>query len=312
MRLITRSDFDGLACGALLKTLGVIDSWKFVHPKDMQDGLVEITDQDVLANVPYVPGCGMWFDHHASEMERVGRDKLCPGECRHELSAARVIYDYYDCANKLPHFTPMIEIVDRVDAGLLTREEILNPTGWVLIGFIMDPRTGLGRFRDFTISNYELMVKLLDCCAVNDIDEILEMPDVQERVKLYFEQDKLFREMLLAHTTIHENVIFTDLRDVTPIYTGNRFLIYSLFPEQNVSVWATDGRMKQNCPIAVGYSILNRTCVSNVGLLMLKHGGGGHPMVGTCQVPYEDADKVIGEIIASLNADDEQRIKENA
>ena len=302
MRLITRSDFDGLACGALLKTLGVIDTWKFVHPKDMQDGLIEITSDDVLANVPYVPGCGMWFDHHASEMERVGKDKLCPGECRPADSAARVIYDYYDGMTKLPHFASMIEAVDRVDSGKLTREEIMNPNGWVLLGFLMDPRTGLGRFRNFRISNYELMVNLLDACAVNTIDEIMAMPDVQERCTLYFEQDTLFREMVKAHTTIIGCVILTDLRNVDTIYTGNRFLLYSLYPEQNVSVWVVDGRGKINCPIAVGYSILNRTNKVNVGLLMLKHGGGGHEMVGTCQVLYDEADAAIEDIVTSLNA----------
>ncbi len=302
MRLVTRSDFDGLACGALLKTLGIIDTWKFVHPKDMQDGLVEITADDVLANVPYVAGCGMWFDHHASEMERVGKDKLCPGECRLADSAARVIYDYYSGPEKLPHFKPMIEAVDRVDSGKLTRAEIMTPTGWVLMGFIMDPRTGLGRFRDFRISNYELMVHLLDACAVKNIDEILAMPDVIERTQLYFEQDKKFRDMLLAHTKTHGCVILTDLRDVDPIYTGNRFLVYSLFPDQNVSVWVVDGRGKQNCPIAVGYSILNRTNKVNVGSLMLKYGGGGHEMVGTCQVDYDRADQAIAEIIDALNA----------
>lgn len=307
MRLITRSDFDGLACGALLKTLGIIDNWKFTHPKDMQDGLVEITADDVLANVPYVPGCGMWFDHHVSEMERVGRDKLCPGECREAQSAGRVVYDYYDCDRKLPHFKAMIEAVDRVDSGQLTAEDIKNPTGWVLLGFLMDPRTGLGRFRDFRISNYELMVRLLDCCAVNTIDEILAMPDVKERTEMYFEQNALFQQMVDKHTTIHGNVILTDLRDVSPIYTGNRFLIYSLHPEQNVSLWVVDGRNKMNCPIAVGYSILNRTCQTNIGSLMLKYGGGGHQMVGTCQVDYDKADQTIAEITCVLNRDDEAR-----
>ena len=302
MRLITRSDFDGLACGALLKTLGIIDTWKFVHPKDMQDGLVEITSDDVLANVPYVPGCGMWFDHHASEMERVGKDKLCPGECRFADSAARVIYDYYGGEERLPHFAPMIQAVDKVDSGKMTKDEILNPTGWVLLGFIMDPRTGLGRFRDFRISNYELMVYLLDACAEHNIDEIMANEDVKARCDLYFEQDKLFREMVTKHTTIDGCVILTDLRNVDTIYTGNRFLIYSLFPEQNVSVWVVDGRGKQNCPIAVGYSILNRTNEVNVGLLMLKYGGGGHKMVGTCQVPYDDADAAIKDIVKALNA----------
>jgi len=303
MRLLTRSDFDGLACGAILKELGVIDSWKFVHPKDMQDGLVEVTDTDILANVPYVKGCKMWFDHHSSEGERLDADIVFEGESRIEDSAARVIYEYYGGKERLPHFETMVVAVDKVDAAKLTREEILNPEGWVLLGFIMDPRTGLGRFRDFRISNYELMENLIDACATQDIEEILENPDVKERVKLYFEQDAHFREMLAATTRVDGNVIITDLRGVETIYTGNRFLVYSLYPEQNISIWAVDGRNKQNCPIAVGHSVLNRTCKTDVGALMLKHGGGGHFQVGTCQVPYDDADKVIEEFVSCMKAD---------
>ena len=304
MRLLTRSDFDGLACAALLKELGVIDSWKYVHPKDMQDGLVEVTENDVLANVPYVKGCKMWFDHHSSESERLGKDFEFEGESRKEDSAARVIYEYYGGKNKLPHFETMIKAVDKVDAAKLTKEEILNPEGWVLLGFVMDPRTGLGRFRDFRISNYTLMENLIDACAKQTIDEILANPDVKERVELYFEQDALFKKMVQAHTKIHKNVIVSDLRGVDPIYTGNRFLIYSLYPEQNISIWAVDGRDKLNCPIAVGHSILNRTCKTDVGSLMLKYGGGGHFQVGTCQVPYADADRVIKELVEKMNADD--------
>jgi len=303
MRLLTRSDFDGLACAALLKELGVIDNWKFVHPKDMQDGLVEVTSSDVLANVPYVKGCGLWFDHHSSEDQRLGEDIEFEGESRIEDSAARVVYEYYGGKDKLPKFETMVKAVDKVDAAKLTKEEILNPEGWVLLGFIMDPRTGLGRFRDFRISNYELMEDLIDECAKESIDEILKNPDVEERVNLYFQQDALFREMIAAHTKVDGNVIITDLRGVDPIYTGNRFTIYSLYPEQNVSVWAVDGRNKQNCPIAVGHSVLNRTCKTNVGALMLKYGGGGHFQVGTCQVPYAEADRSISEIVETMKAD---------
>ena len=303
MRLLTRSDFDGLACAALLKELGVIDNWKFVHPKDMQDGIIEVAKDDVLANVPYVKGCGMWFDHHSSEEERLGLDIEFKGESRLADSAARVIYEYYVGKEKLHRFETMIEAVDKVDAAKLTREEILNPEGWILLGFIMDPRTGLGRFRDFRISNYELMEVLIDECASKTIGEILESPDVEERAKLYYEQDALFRKMLSAQTKIDGNVIITDLRGVETIYTGNRFIIYSLYPEQNISVWVVDGRDKQNCPIAVGHSVLNRTCKTNVGALMLKYGGGGHFQVGTCQVPYDDADQIIGEIVDSMKSD---------
>jgi len=300
MRLLTRSDFDGLACATILKSKGVIDNWKFVHPKDMQDGLVEVTENDVLANVPYVEGCGMWFDHHLSESTRIGKDVLAPGEYRPAPSAARIVYEYYGGADSMPHFDELVTATDKVDSGQLTREEVYDPQGWVLLGFIMDPRTGLGRFREFTIPNYKLMENLIDFCASMNIDQILEIADVAERVKLYREQSALFEAMVREHTIIRDNVIFTDLRDVSTIYVGNRFMVYSLYPEQNVSVWVIDGKMKQNCAIAVGYSILNRSCTSDVGALMLKHGGGGHVMVGTCQVDYDKADDAIEDIIENL------------
>ncbi len=303
MRLLTRSDFDGLACGTLLKEVGVIDHWKFVHPKDIQDGLVEVDDNDVLANIPYVPGCKMWFDHHVSEKDRIDKDAVYEGESRLAPSAARIIYEYYGGYEKLPHFEEMIVAVDKVDSGDLTAEEILNPTGWILLGFIMDPRTGLGRFRNFRISNYQLMEILIDKCAVEKIDQILEDEDVKERIKLYFEQDKLFKDMLQKYTRIEKNLIITDLRGVENIYTGNRFLIYSLFPEQNISMWIIDGRANINCPIAVGHSILNRTSKTNVGPLLLQYGGGGHRQVGTCQVAYGDADKVIEDLIKAITID---------
>ena len=303
MRLLTRSDFDGLACGALLKALGIIDSWKFVHPKDLQDGLVEVDENDILANVPYVNGCGMWFDHHSSESERLGKDLAFKGESRLADSAARVIYDYYDGKQRLPHFEEMVLAADKVDAAKLTTEEILNPTGWVLLGFIMDPRTGLGRFREFRISNYALMEELMEACRTQTITEILQNPDVKERVELYFEQDAKFREMVKARTTVYGNAIVTDLRGAETIYAGNRFLIYSLYPQQNISLWVVDGRGKQNCPIAIGHSVLNRTSKTNVGALCLKYGGGGHPQVGTCQVDYADADRCIAEIVSEINAD---------
>lgn len=300
MRLVTRSDFDGLICGMLLKEAGIIDSWTFVHPKDLQDGMFVPDENDVLANVPYVPGCGMWFDHHTSEDDRLGWTQEVKGESRLAPSAARIIYEYYGGDSKFPLYKEMIEAVDRVDSGQLTLEEIKNPTGWILIGFITDPRTGLGRFREFTISNYQLMEELINHCRNFPVEEILALPDVMERVELYNKQTELFSEMVHQHTTIKDNVIITDLRGVETIYTGNRFMIYSLYPEQNVSLWIVDGRAKQNVSIACGYSIINRTCTVDIGALMLKNGGGGHMMVGTCQVPYEEADQAIAGIVDAL------------
>lgn len=297
MRLVTRSDFDGLVCGALLLEAGVIDSWKFAHPKDLQDGLVEITENDCLANVPYVEGCGLWFDHHSSEHERLALAGKYKGESRITPSCARIIYEYYGGRERFPQFDDIMDAVDRVDSGNLTVEDVRNPKGWVLIGFLMDPRTGLGRWRDFTISNYQLMEKLLVACRTMTTEEILAMPDILERIEVYNEQTGKFVEMVKAHTRVDGSVIISDLRGVEPIYTGNRFMIYSLYPEQNISAWIVDGK---GCSAAVGYSILNRTSDVNVGSLMLKYNGGGHKAVGTCQFNDENMDTELPKMLAEL------------
>lgn len=306
MRLVTRSDFDGLVCGALLLEAGVVDHWKFAHPKDLQDGLVEIDENDCLANVPYVEGCGLWFDHHSSELERNQLEGKYKGESRVTPSCARIIYEYYGGKERFPQYDDIMEAVDKVDSGNLTIDEILNPSGWILVGFLMDPRTGLGRWRQFTISNYQLMEKLLVACSVNTTEEILAMPDVVERIEVYNEQTAKFKEMVLAHTRTEGNVIISDLRGVDPIYTGNRFLIYSMFPEQNISAWIVSGRGGEGCSAAVGYSIINKACDVNVGSLMLKYGGGGHKKVGTCQFSNEnmatELPKMLEELCSMANA----------
>lgn len=300
MRLVTRSDFDGLVCGALLKEAGVIDHWKFAHPKDLQDGLVEINSDDCLANVPYVEGCGLWFDHHSSEWERKQLEGKYKGESRMTPSCARIIYDYYGGRERFSHFDEMMEAVDKVDSGNLTIEEVQNPEGWILIGFLMDPRTGLGRWREFTISNYQLMEKLIDACRTMSTQEILDLPDVQERIQVYFEQTEKFRDMVSAHTRVEKDVIITDLRGVQPIYTGNRFMIYSMYPDQNISAWIVDGKGGMGCSVAVGYSILNRTSNINVGSLMLKYGGGGHKAVGTCQFGDDAIEEQLPKLLHDL------------
>jgi nanoRNase/pAp phosphatase (c-di-AMP/oligoRNAs hydrolase) len=304
MRLVTRSDFDGLVTAVLLKKLGMIEEIKFVHPKDMQDGTVSITENDILTNVPYVAGCGLWFDHHASEVKRSQEEKFeFKGDVRIADSAARVVYDYYGGRDQFgAYFDNIMEGVDKADAAQFSGQDILNPQGWDLLSFIMDSRTGLGRYRDFRISNYQLMEKLVDLCLHKNVEEIMRDEDVKERVERYFELDVPFREMLNKHTRIEGNVIVTDLRNVEQIYPGNRFLIYALHPEQNVSIWIVDGFQKQNCAIACGHSIVNRTCTVPVGYLMREFGGGGHEAAGTCQVTYENADATIGQIIARFNA----------
>jgi nanoRNase/pAp phosphatase (c-di-AMP/oligoRNAs hydrolase) len=299
MRLVTRSDFDGLATAALLKELDLINEMKFVHPKDMQDGLIEITENDILTNVPYVPGCGMWFDHHASEVRRVQEAGYSyQGEARIADSAARVVYDYFGGRDKFgPQFDSMMEGVDKADAAKFTKGDILEPKGWDLLSFLMDSRTGLGRYRDYRISNYQLMEKLVGLCAYMTVDEILEDPDVKERVNRYYELDASFRDMLKQYTRTEGNVIITDLRGVENIYPGNRFMVYALYPEQNVNLWIVDGFQKQNCAVACGHSILNKTSSTHVGFLLRSYGGGGHEAAGTCQVQYADADRVIAELV---------------
>ena len=296
MRLITRSDFDGLVCAALLKEAGIIDHWKFAHPKDLQDGLVEVNENDCLANVPYVKGCGLWFDHHSSEFERNELEGKYKGESRLTPSCARIIYEYYGGNERFSHFNDMMAAVDKVDSGNLTIDEVQNPKGWILIGFLMDPRTGLGRWREFSISNYQLMEKLIDACRTMNTEEILNLPDVKERIEVYFEQTAKFKEMVNSYTRIEKDVIITDLRGISPIYTGNRFLIYSMFPEQNISAWIVSGKDMKGCSVAVGYSVLNRTSPIDVGSLMLKYGGGGHKAVGTCQF----SDETLGEMLPKL------------
>ncbi len=300
MRLVTRSDFDGLVCGALLLEAGIIDSWKFAHPKDLQDGLVEINENDCLANVPYVEGCGLWFDHHSSEHERLELEGKYKGESRITPSCARIIYEYYGGEERFPQFGEIMAAVDKVDSGNLSIEEIMNPEGWILVGFLMDPRTGLGRWRSFTISNYQLMEKLMDACRSMGIREILEMSDVKERIEVYNEQTEKFKIMVKEHTRTEGKVAVTDLRGVDPIYTGNRFMIYSMYPEQNISAWIVSGRGGEGCSAAVGYSIINRTCEINVGSLMLKYNGGGHRKVGTCQFSNENMETELPKMLAEL------------
>lgn len=302
MILITRSDFDGLGCAALLNETGLISDIKFVHPKDVQDGKIEVDENCILANTPYLKGCGLWFDHHSSEAERLAYGEFKGVSDPSALSAARVIYDYYggDQKFKNPCLKELVEAVDKADSGNFTPDEILNPEGWALLSFIMDPRTGLGRYKDYRISNYQLMMDMIDYCRFKKADEILEIEDIKERIKRYFEQDALFKEMVKSNTTIRGNVIVLDLRNQNEIYTGNRFVLYSLYPKQNISIQVLWGFQRQNIVITCGYSILNRTSNVDIGALMLKYGGGGHKKVGTCQVPADEADKILEDLINQM------------
>lgn len=302
-RLVTRSDFDGLVCAVLLKELDLVDDIKFVHPKDMQDGIVEITGRDITTNLPYCKDAYLAFDHHLSETLR--NEKATNHIIDPEApSAARVVYDYYGGRERFPKVSDdIMEAVDKGDSADFTEDEVLNPTGWPLLNFLMDARTGLGRFREFRISNYALMMDLIDYCRDHTIEEILALPDVKERVDLYFKYEEDFKDQLKRCSKVYDNLVVLDLRDEETIYPGNRFMIYALYPQCNISIHELWGFKKQNTVFAVGHSIINRTSNTNVGELMLKYGGGGHEKAGTCQVPNEKADEVLEELIAAITKD---------
>ncbi len=304
-RLITRSDMDGLVCGVLLKELGLIDDITFAHPKDMQDGLIEVGEDDITTNLPYVEGVFMAFDHHASEVTRVGGQKENHIIDDKAPSAARVVYDYFGGKERFPRVPDsMMLAVDKADSAAFSKEDILNPEGWELLSFLMDARTGLGRFRDFSISNYQLMMQLIDYCREHDdINAILQLPDVKERVDLFKEQQPKFREQIERCARIKKNVIVLDLRNEDTIYAGNRFMIYALFPQCNISIHVLWGKNKQNTVFAIGKSILNKTSKTDVGELCLSYGGGGHNAAGTCQVDNLKSDELLEEIIKTINKD---------
>ena len=303
-RLVTRSDFDGLACAMMLRELDLVDEIKFVHPKDVQDGKVELTANDITTNLPYDPRVGIAFDHHESEMDRLkaqetGGKLIIDPNAR---SAARVVYDYYGGKAAFPNVSDeLMEAVDKGDSADFTVDEILHPTGWVLLHYLMDPRTGLGRFRQFRISNYDLMMQLISYCMEHNIDEILALPDVKERVDLYNEQAEMFVEQLKRIAVLHDKVIVLDLRNEEIIHAGNRFMIYALYPEAQISVHVAWGFRKQNTAVMIGKSIVNKVSTVDIGELCLKYGGGGHHNAGTCQLENDVVDSQLPDIIAALN-----------
>lgn len=303
-RLVTRSDMDGLVCAVLLKELDIIDRIKFVHPKDVQDDKIDLTANDITTNLPYNPHVHLAFDHHASEVLRVDKKAKNHILDPEAPSAAYVVYNYYANQERFGNISKdILAAVDKADAAQFTREDILDPQGWELLSFLMDARTGLGRFKDFRISNYDLMMNLIDYCRDHTIEEILELADVKERVDVYMQHKALHREQLIQWGTVHNNLVVLDLRSAKTIYAGNRFVIYALYPDCNVSIHVLWGKDKQNIVFAVGKSIFKRDSQTNVGEIMLKYGGGGHSAAGTCQVAIEKAEEVLKELINQITTD---------
>ena len=281
----------------------MLGSIEFVHPKDVQDGKIEVTAGDILTNLPYVRSCHLCFDHHPSEETRAkglsGPNHILDAAAD---SAARVLYNYYGCEAFRNISEQMMAEVDKADSAKFDREDILNPQGWVLLSFLMDPRTGLGRFRDFRVSNYQLMMQLIDYCRKHTIEAILRHPDVAERIELYRDHYDKSVAQIRRCTHVHGRVAVLDLRKEEVIYAGNRFMIYALFPECELSIHVIWGLKHQNTVLAVGKSILNRSSQTKVGDLLLAHGGGGHDAAGTCQIANESAELVLQEMIQLFNS----------
>ncbi len=301
-RLVTRSDFDGLVCAALLNELGLVHDILFVHPKDVQDGKVELTAEDITTNLPYRSEVALSFDHHASEAQRVREQVGNRVMVSDAASAARVVYDYFGGAVTFPRVNDeMMVAVDRADAADLTVEDILDPKGWILLSFLMDPRTGLGRFRQFRISNYQLMMQLIYSCLDVSIDDILASPDIVERIELYTEHAAAAKEQIRRCASVQGTTVVLDLRDEEIIHPTNRFFIYALFPQCQVSIHVLWGLKQQNTVFAVGRSIVDRSSDFNIGALMLGYGGGGHEAAGTCQIENDRAEVVLAELVRAIN-----------
>lgn len=305
MRLLTRADFDGSVCAAILQELGLVDEILFVHPKDIQDNKVEISENDIIANAPYVKGCGLWFDHHTSEHQRLDLNDQYNGASELRPSAAQVIYEYYldheAYGEKLVKFEELVEVIGIADSAQFSRDDILDPKGWIMLSFIADPRTGLGYNRTFRITNFELMRQLPDLLRSKTVDEILALPDFQERVEVYYEETSKFKELVIQNTRIDGDAIIIDFRGVENMPVGNRFMEYVLYPQQNISIRIMNGKNRDLAVISIGHSIINRTSSVDVGHFALKHGGGGHKQVGTCQVKYEEVDNVVNELLQVIN-----------
>lgn len=292
MRLITRTDLDGLTCAVFITVMEKIDEVLFAEPKAMQDGKVAVNDHDIIANLPYHPKCALWFDHHTSQMKHSEKEGY-RGKFAVAPSCARVIYDFYERPDELKPFDELLVETDRVDSANLNMDDVMNPKGWVLLSYTLDPRSGLDAFEDY-------FQRMIGWIQVHKVDDILNLPDVKSKVETYLAEQDNFKKALLEHSRQDGNVIITDQRPVQKFPAGNRFLIYTLFPEGNISARLFRGKEPGITVCAVGHSIFNRTSKTDVGALMAEYGGGGHKGAGTCQLPDAEADAKVKEIVERM------------
>ncbi len=292
MRLVTRADLDGVTAAVLISTVEAVDSIELIHPQDITDGRFEIRPQDIMANLPYHPAAALWFDHH----ELTGSNRLPPVDYRgrHRIapSVARVIYEHYR-DERLARYAALVDETDRFDSAHLTREEVLNPQGVILLGFTIDSRTGLGRFKEY-------FLQLVSWLKPLPVTEVLRQPEVVERIERMRESDLNFLSLLRAHSRREGNVLVTDFRDLDPPPVGNRFLVYTLFPDTNVSLRLQWGPGKKSVAATLGHNIFNRTSRADCGRICSDHGGGGHRGAAACLLEAATADAQAAEIVARL------------
>jgi hypothetical protein len=297
MRLVTRGDLDGLTCAVLITSCEEIDEIVLIHPQDITDKRFAVTDDDVIANLPYASGCKKWFDHHLLTESNERPPHVFDGRYGLAPSAARMVYDYYRSDHaEIQRFERLLAETDRLDSAQLNIDDVLEPKDYILLGYTLDPRTGLGGFQDY-------FMKLVGWLKTSPISEILAKPEVDERVRKIRDNDRAFREALLAHSRLDSNVVFTDFRSLESLPVGNRFIVYTLFPQANVSLRVHWGPSREHVAAAVGHSIFNRTSRTNVGFLMSRFGGGGHKGAGTCLIPALEAEARIAELIETMKKD---------
>jgi hypothetical protein len=294
MRLVTRPDLDGLTCAVILSHCETVDSFEFVHPQQIRDRQVDVGKDDILANVPYHPSCGMWFDNHLLTDSESTPPQDFRGRYGQAPSAAHLVYEHYAPGHpELSRYEELVRETDRLDSAQLDMNDVLSPEGWTLLGFTLDPKSGLGDVKEYFLD-------LLPAVRTKPIQEVLDLPSVRERARRLREQDRRFREVAVAHSRLDEAVVVTDFRSVDPLPVGNRFLIYTVFPEATVSLRIQRGRAPETISVSVGRSIFNRASRANIGILMSLYGGGGQPGAGACVLPADTADAKIAEIVTAL------------
>lgn len=298
-RLVTKCDFDGLACGVLLKEMALIDRIAFAHPKDIESGKVAIAAFDITAGLPYRETAHLAFDHYPSRSEIKGKTRNLVVDQRMP-STSRVIYNYYG-RERFRRVSPdMLKAVDKGFSGNIGIDDILYPTGWMLLNHLIDHRTGLEIFQRFPTSTPELIMRLVDYCRDHTIWDVLNLPDVEERLNLYFSCIEQYKAQLLRCATVHFNLVVTDMRKEQVMYPGNRFMIHALFPECSVSLQVIADSDSDKIVFAVGKSILDRSYGRDIGKILEQYGGGGHANAGTCQARGDQADDVLGKLIGEL------------